>query len=213
MLSCTRDDALVPSAALDALLAGLAAKFPCALYDAVELAAKRGLGSYILMAPLLWSAMRSEGGSQGVVGQSIAPTEWARGIPLYALDKHTASGKRAITSFAQGNAAMVQALEPVPVARRNDVALMAAFYADAVPISRQFLWSQSHALEQLGFAADMGSAGCPLGASTAILDCVRANLSDLHRIRRAAFDSSSKFAINCTATRTVTPGHPSSGAR
>ena len=206
LLSCTKDDAFVPGDALPTLLAALSAKFPCALYDAVEMAAKRGLGSYILMAPLLWSAMRNEGGSQGVAVQSVPPGETARGVPLYALDKHTAVGKRAIIQFAQQNLEMVEVLKQVPPDRRRDVALMAAFYADAVPISRRFLWGQSFELERLGFAADMGKAGCPSEAQFAILACVRTNLPDLNRMRRAALGRDHKEHSLQSIAQTAEPG-------
>ena len=157
-----------------------------ALMDAVRAYASRGGHPFGLMLPILWSELSATHVETSVQADEVPTTAFVGGIPLYTFDTHTAVGKRAITIFAQQNPAMVQVLKQVPADHRRGVALIAAFYADAVPISRRFLWGESEELERLGFEADMILAGCPVEALFPVLDCVRANLSDLNRTRRAA---------------------------
>ena len=84
------------------------------------------------------------------------------GVPLYALHKHTRSGREAIRRFAQANHAVKACLEEhVPSKRRNDAAYMAAFYTDASSLALRFSWSQSVSLEALGTEADFMKAGVP----------------------------------------------------
>lgn len=184
ILACTHEDKMMKEP-VGQLLARIERHAPGPIHQAVELAAKHRLGSYIAMLPLLWSAL-SQFAPPKVASDRVPPTTLIGGLPSYTFDKHTSAGKRAITSFAGQNPDMVRALEQVPADRRRDVALMAAFYADGVPISRRLAWSHSEELERLGFAADMGKAGCPREAMFPVLDCVRANLSDLDQARLSA---------------------------
>lgn len=162
-----------------------------ALCDAVRLAGPKAAHPFILMLPILASVLDQYGSPPDVVNSVVPEARYARGVPLYAFDKHTRVGKQAIIEFAHMSPGLASALEQVPADRRRDVALMAAFYADGVPISRRFAWGQSAQLEQLGFEADMGIAGCPELSCVPILECVRANLPDLDQIRLAIFTRSS----------------------
>lgn len=187
LLACTTNDKIDAGEPLRELFAHLAGKHPSPLYDAVVVAAQRGLGAYILMAPILWSEYRSKGGSGYPVTQTVPEPEWVGGIPLYTFDKHTAAGKKAISRFAQECREVRTALtEHVPIAARSTVAWMAAFYADAVPISLRLDWSQSREWEQLGFKADMYGAGCPPEGMKPLLNTVMSNLEELNACRRVA---------------------------
>ena len=107
--------------------------------------------------------------------------------PLYTYDKHTAAGKKAITRFAEECREVRAVLaEHVLITARTTVALMAAFYADAVAISLRLDWPQSRQLEQLGFMADMSCAGCPADEMGPVLHAVRGNLGWLNECRRLA---------------------------
>lgn len=136
-----------------------------------------------LMVPLLWFAA-SASSSQNVVEQSVPPVRKIRGLPLYALDKNTALGKAAIRRFARECRDVDQELvRYVPEFRALDAACMAAFYADAAPVSRRFEWDGCRELERLDLEADMYSAGVPLAGIDPLLTAVRENLDHLDAIR------------------------------
>ena len=186
LLACTREDKVVCGQSLERLFVALEAEEPSPLCDAVRLAASKGFGAYVLMAPLVWSAYRQ--GSPGRPVNRAAPTtEWLGGAPLYAFDKHTAAGKKAISRFAeQCDEVRTILAQHVASAARSRVAWMAAFYADAVPISLRFEWSQSRELEVLGFEADMTGAGCPREEIWPVLNAVLRNHNQLNACRREA---------------------------
>lgn len=185
LLACTTNDKIEAGEPLRELFATLAGNHPSPLYDAVVVAAQRGLGAYILMAPILWSEYNSTGRPGHPVVQAVPEPEWVGGCPLYTFDKHTAAGKKAISRFAQQCEDVRTVLaQHVPLTARSNVAWMSAFYADAVPISLRFEWSQSRELEQSGFEADMCGAGCRLDGITPVLAAVLSNLRGLNACRR-----------------------------
>ena len=186
LVACTMDDKVIVGRPLDRVFAALQANDPDPLCDAVRLAATKGLGAYILMAPLLWSAYR-KGQPRHPVPQSVPTPEWFHGMPLYIYDKHTAAGKKAITRLAQECSDVRAVLvDHVPPIARIKAALMGAFYADAVPISLRFDWRQSRDLEDLGFEADMHGAGCAAKGMRPVLVAVRDNMAALNARRRDA---------------------------
>jgi hypothetical protein len=110
------------------------------------------------------------------------------GVPLYALDKHTRSGREAIRRFAQENCAVRECLrEYAPSKRRNDAVYMAAFYTDASPLALRLSWSQSISLEALGTAADLMKGGVPAEGIAPLLQAFRANLPHLNEVRAECF--------------------------
>lgn len=166
-------------------LASFRNDWPASLHEAVNVAAQKTGHPFTLMLPILWSAMACGETDPAITTDLVPRLEFLDGIPLYTFDKHTRVGKQAIRLFALENAELRNVLAdyvPEPVA--TDVALMAAFYADAMPITRRLEWSQSRSLEQLGREADMVGAGCPVEGITAILACVRENLGHLNQLRR-----------------------------
>lgn len=195
LLACTKGDA-IRTGSIEPLFRVLGGtrkgEAIIAMCDAVRLAGPKASHPFFLMLPILASVLDQGGGPSGVVDCVVPEARHARGVPLYAFDKHTRVGKQAITEFAHVSPGLANALEQVPADRRRDVALMAAFYADGVPISRRFAWDQSAQLELLGFEADMASAGCPELACVPILECVRANLPGLDQTRLAIFTRSSR---------------------
>ena len=109
------------------------------------------------------------------------------------LQVHTAAGKKAISRFAAQCDQVRRILDRhVASAERLNVAWMAAFYADAVPISVRFEWSQSRELEALGFEADMCGAGCPKEVASPVLNAVLRNLHQLNECRLEALAARSR---------------------
>ena len=141
----------------------------------------------VAVAPLLWLAA-SQDPARSIVDCAVPDTPAIDGVPLYAFDKHTAIGKAAIHRLARESPAVRDVLAAfVEDDRARDVAAMAAFYADAAPVSRRFAWDGSAALEALGVESDMLRAGAPLAGIEPILGVLRENLGYLNAIRARLF--------------------------
>jgi hypothetical protein len=156
---------------------------PTALAVAAGMSAKR-LGEPItLLAPLVWSAARP--GDHPTVREMPLPLAASvEGLPLYALDKHTRLGKRAIEQFVRENEPVRECLTVyVPDYRWRAAACMAAYYADAAPVRRRLVWDQSETLEKLGREADMLSVGVPLEGGVPIIATVCKELDHLNAAR------------------------------
>jgi hypothetical protein len=157
------------------------------LEDCLRRLAGSRVDAFALMLLPLWSAFSEAAERSTVSVQAVPEAQWVSGIPLHVLDKHTAAGKVAISRFAGENSDMRQALcRWVAPPKRVDVALIAAFYVDAMPVSRRLEWSQSEAIYELGLLADMLMARCPEEAVPELLECVRDNLDHLNDLRRCA---------------------------
>ncbi|MGI8705144.1 MAG: hypothetical protein ACR2JJ_05030 [Sphingomicrobium sp.] len=138
-----------------------------------------------LVLVVLWSYYQFVGGAYGYARPCLPPTSQVNGIPLYTFDKHTAVGKRAIAKLANESRPVRDALrEHVPEEHRTTVAEMAAFYADAAPVSHLLEWEFGRLLAYVGFNADMMAAGCPMEGAPAVLRCVQDNLAHLDQLRR-----------------------------
>lgn len=173
-------------------LPGLTAVFrsigvPEELAIATQHAATRTHEPITLMVPLIW-VEASKDRDAAVVDCAVPACPVVRGVPVYALDKHTAVGKAAINQFARENTAVRETLaEYVPEYRAQDAACMAAFHADAAPVSRRLNWSQSAALEAIGIDNDLRSVKVSPDGVRPIMDIVRANLDHLNQIRARIF--------------------------
>ncbi len=146
-----------------------------------------------LFLPLL--ALASQGTSATVREALTPPSPSVAGVPVWALDMHTAIGKRAITHFARENDPVRTKLERhVPEYRARDVALTAAFYADAIIADRQLDWPHGKDLERAGMEADMLNVQCPRAAASEIIDAIRANLEHLNDIRIRALSAADRLS-------------------
>ena len=140
-----------------------------------------------LFLPLLFEVVDRSSVGQPICSRQADEPSGPDGLPLWVLDKHTAIGKRAIGEFARRNNPVRIALEEaVPEFRARDVALMAAFYVDAVELHKKLAWQGQLKLERAGMEADMLSAGCPREAAADIITAVRENLPHLDAIRARA---------------------------
>jgi hypothetical protein len=173
-------------------LPGLTAVFrsigvPDALALATKYAATHTREPITIMVPLIWlEAFKEE---HPAIRDCLVPSSpVVRGVPLYALDKHTAVGKTAIYQFARENRVVRETLaDYVPDYRAPGAACMAAFYADAAPVSRRLDWSQSNALETIGIDNDLRSTKVSPDGVRPILEVVSANLDHLNEIRARLF--------------------------
>ena len=171
--------------AIPRLVASLEWECASPLHHAAGLVAKKGTHPITLMVPLLWCAFSREDILPAVTSDPMPVVEWIGGVPLYTFDQHTSTGKQAVSVFAKENCEVRDILaEHVPDFAARDVALVAAFYCDGMPVLRRLDWGQSRSLETLGIEADMVGAGCPREGIGPIVDCVRRNLDHLNEVRR-----------------------------
>jgi hypothetical protein len=188
LANCTVDGAGLKATcnpALERLVVSLQSDCPSPVHDACALAAKKGCDAIVLMVPLLWSVVSREAVPPTVEDCTVPPPALIGRLPLYTFDKHTSAGKQAITLFAQENPEVRDVLsQHVPEIAAREVALIAAFYADAMPVARKLIWSQSQSLETLGLEADMIGAGCPKSGIGPVMKCVTRNLGHLNNVRR-----------------------------
>lgn len=190
MLACTtkraRGDVLDPKA-VEALLDAL--ECPQELRSALVLHAQHRLSPFSLMLPLLWSQMQFVGGTGYTFVWKLPETQCAAGVPLYAFDKHTAVGKRAIAQLVRTSPELQALLRNgVEPDKWIKVAEMAAFYADAITLKQRFDWHFSYHLEELGTVADMTWAGCPPNLVPSFIVMIRANCTQLNTLRASELD-------------------------
>jgi hypothetical protein len=155
---------------------------PEELVAATGIAATRTREPITAMVPLIWLAARNS--ENRVCDCAIPPLVKADDVPLYALDKHTRSGREAIWRFACENDSVRACLARfVPAGRRRSACYMTAFYVDAAPIARRLMWDQSEALEAFGIKRDLLHAGVPLEGIQPLLAAMRTNLDHLNKLR------------------------------
>jgi hypothetical protein len=157
---------------------------PGDLIRATSEAAIRTREPIVIMAPLLWLAALNNQPAPNVVRCQVPEASAIEGVPLYTFDKHTAIGKVAIQRLARESQPVRDVLRAfAPAERAREVAAMAAFYADAAPVSKRLDWNGAAALEGLGTKADMMRAGALAEGIEPILAVVRDNLGHLNWLR------------------------------
>jgi hypothetical protein len=155
---------------------------PEGLVAATGIAAARTREKITAMVPLIWLVARPS--ENRVCDCAVPPLVKAADVPLYALDKHTRSGREAIWRFACENDSVRACLARfVPAGRRRSACYMAAFYVDAAPIARRLMWDQSEALEAFGIERDLLHAGLPAEGIQPLLKVMRANVAHLNELR------------------------------
>ena len=106
------------------------------------------------------------------------------GVPNYALDKHTRTGREAIRDLVKYNSAIRDCLERyVARPQRNDAAYMAAFYADAAPLAWKLVWRGGDELEASGTEADLLKVGVATDGIAPLLQVFRENVDHLDKVR------------------------------
>ena len=156
---------------------------PEPLLDATRIAAARTHEPITIMAPLIWQAIVADANARVARGQ-VPPSPSVDGVPLYALDMHTRTGRRAIELLIKENVDVRGCLEQHVRARSPvKAAYVAAFYTDGAPLNPRLMWSEADALERLGIENDFLVVGVALEGVMPLLDAFRANLDHLNAIR------------------------------
>jgi hypothetical protein len=114
----------------------------------------------------------------------LAPSGLINGVPLYALDRHTRYGRRAIKRFAQENAEIAQFLTERDCDSGDDGALrMAVFYADGALTRPTMRWRHTAELTAAGVAADFHKVHVAADVGAELVELVAAHIADLDSIR------------------------------
>ena len=178
------------------MAAYLDAGLPEPMGQAIQAAAKSTREPIVLMLPLLLQELGRSQVRPTERKVTVPPTLFVEGVPTYALDKHTRTGRDAIVTFARQNQDVRAALgRHVPEFRHRDAAYLAAFYTDAMPVTNRFEWDQVDALEALGRETDLLWAGIPVDGIIDILNVFRSNLDHLNRVRAGLLGMSSARGI------------------
>jgi len=149
----------------------------------IVLAAKRVPEALVALAPLIWLEVQ-RGGLTTICNNPVPETETISGVPLYAFDKHTRIGKRAIERLVSENKPFRDCIVRfLTKGSPRKAAEIAAFYADAAPLARRLDWAQSDALERLGIEADFNAAGLRLEGIDPVRAAMKAALDQLNAIR------------------------------
>jgi hypothetical protein len=146
-------------------------------------AAKRAREVIIALLPLIWLEVQ-RGGPASLRNDPVPSARTIAGVPLYAFDKHTRLGKRAIERLVRENKSIRDCIirflakgSPIKAAE------IAAFYADAAPVARRLDWTRSDALEKLGMEADFIAAGLRLEGIAPVRETMDGALEQLNEIR------------------------------
>ena len=134
-----------------------------------------------LMLPLLWLAAAD--GETELVDSPLAQSELIKGVPLYALDRHTRLGGEAIGRFARENLEIAQFLTEHAPSSREGALRMAVFYADSALTRPTLQWRQSAELAAVGTAADFHKVNVAAGVGAALVQLVRTHVADLNAFR------------------------------
>jgi hypothetical protein len=154
---------------------------PERLLEAVVHATKKTREPFVLMLPLLWLAAAD--GATELVDSPLAPSGLIKGVPLYALDRHTRLGGEAIGRFARENREIAQFLTGHAPSSRVEALRMAVFYADSALTLPTLQWRQSAELTAAGTAADFHKVNLAPGVGAALIRLVTAQIADLNAIR------------------------------
>lgn len=164
----------------------VSAGVPETLLHATEYACSRVPHPMCIMLPVIWmeAFAANTGSSPSVFDRACEFSPAINGVPAYAYDKHTRSGKIAIGRFACVNEQVAKVLnQRVPDFRGRDAAAMAAFYVDAIPVRPQLSWHGTHELEALGRQADFHKIGFPIAGINELIEAVTQNLDHLNQLR------------------------------
>jgi hypothetical protein len=179
----SRGDISRGTGGLEALLATFRElEVPEELVAATRIAAACTREPITAMVPLIWLSARNS--EKRVCDCAVPPLVKTDDVPLYALDKHTRSGREAIWRFACEDDCVRACLARfVPAGRRRSACYMVAFYVDAAPVARRLVWEQSEALEAFGIERDLLHAGLPAEGIQPLLKVMRANVAHLNELR------------------------------
>jgi hypothetical protein len=169
-------------------LAGLLDAFrqlgvPEALVVSTGVAAAASREPITLMVPLVWLAAHEA--QDSTTTHLVCPrSSVIDGVPNYALDQHTRTGREAIRELVKQNLEIRECLERyIARPQRNDAAYMSAFYADAAPLAWKLVWRGGDELEASGTEADLLKVGVAPDGIAPLLQVFRENVEHLDKVR------------------------------
>ena len=166
---------------------------PDDLVSATGIATSKVRDPITVMVPLLWLAAKDDPAPQ-IISPDLPRTLVVGGVPLYSLDKHTRIGREAIRNLVKYNHEIRECLSRyVAPAQRNYAAYMAAFYTDAAPLARKFIWKGADELEAAGIETDLLKVGVSRDGIAPLLQVFRENVDHLNKIRAHTFCKQREF--------------------
>lgn len=170
---------------------------PSDLLTAIEIAGWRLRHPYVVMLALAAAARTADKHPASV---SIAPIPHApdcMGVPLYAYDKHTVQGRKAIRLLVRHQHTLRQGLlRDVTPRQLVAVTMMGVFHAESALVDRKLVWSSTLKLETAGRQADMMKAGAPFKVVERLTRRVRDHLDDLDCIRTSVLTNADTAMCN-----------------
>ena len=104
--------------------------------------------------PLVWLEVRQSQTAR-IVRNDLGPTRTVEGIPLYAIDKHTAMGSRALAKFSKRAPAISRFLAAHgEIPRPLGAVGLAVFHAEGGRLRDQLLWQRTEEFAMLEREAD-----------------------------------------------------------
>ncbi|HUK06811.1 MAG TPA: hypothetical protein VLX09_02990 [Stellaceae bacterium] len=168
--------------------AGLAAAFTALDVPSYLREASLGLGPkgrYVLAAfvPLLWRELESAS-AWATRTDELGASPRIRGVPLYALDKHTSRGKQAIAALGVHlRGAGSTAARFLHTAAAERALELAVFHAEGARLRNHLLWDRTAELSTLELEANCAAIGAEVAAMRSLIEEVRAHQGILDEIR------------------------------
>jgi hypothetical protein len=161
----------------------------------IVLAAKKAPEPLVILVPLVWLEVQRSGATS-IRSDPVPQTKTIAGIPLYAFDTHTRTGKRAIERLISENKPFRDCIVRfLAKGSPRKAAEIAAFYADGAPVSRRLDWAQSDSLERLGIEADFDAAGLRRDGIGSVREAMNAALDQLNAIRAELWTAALAAAV------------------
>jgi hypothetical protein len=144
--------------------------------------------------PLVWKAATASE-VRKVIHVDLDPSQTIRGIPLWALDKYTRTGKQALRAFLKTNVDVRGYLEAhMPSGNRLEAVGVAVFYVEGGQVNRLLVWEKTEQLMFLGIEGDLARTRLKRHAMSGLLRLVRDNLGHLNQIRADMMETASTHA-------------------
>jgi hypothetical protein len=135
--------------------------------------------------PLVWLEARKHEPTR-IVRNDLGPTRAVEGIPLYAIDKHTAMGSRALAKFSRQIPAVSRFLAAHgEISRLLEALGLAVFHAEGGRLRDQLLWQRTEELAMLEREADAATVKLEPAVLLELMQIVRDHLDELNDIREA----------------------------
>lgn len=157
---------------------------PSALLDAGRLAWRRMRNPFPAFVPLLATVL--EPGTATVQENTLPPTDFISGIPLYALGGHTRPGKAALREFVNECLPVRSFMEQhVPEAKRMEAVHVVTFHVEAAICQLSLIWPAGFILKEKAIRIDLSLAGINHSEHTKAVNLMSDMIFAVNSIRKS----------------------------